>query len=219
MNINQYRIKNKDLCKKTNPSVFKFKTTAEIEPLKGIIGQERAMRALQFALDIDIQGYNIYLAGVFGTGKTTLASEMVKEKARQGAVPPDWCYVYNFKNPDAPKAISLPAGKGLDLKRAVASSIEKIVDQITKAFESQEYEQQKNQVLNQFMEETNNGYVQLEEEARTYGFTISRNQSGITSVPLKDGEPMSQEEYLHMSDEERQKLMTNSTIEIGRAHV
>ncbi|MDD3895031.1 MAG: ATP-binding protein, partial [Syntrophomonadaceae bacterium] len=212
MNLNKHRVKLKDLCKKTNPAVFKFNTTAEIEPLKGIIGQERAVRSLQFALDIDIQGYNVYLAGAFGTGKTTLASEMVMEKARREAIPPDWCYVYNFKNPDAPKAISLPAGKGADFKKAVAASIESIVNQITKALESQEYEQQKNQILNQFMEETNNRYLQMEEEARSYGFTISRSQTGITSVPAKNGEPISQEEYLNMSDEERQQLMANSTV-------
>ncbi len=212
MDINKYRVKNKDLCKKTNPAVFKFDTTADIEPLKGIIGQERATRSLKFALDIDIQGYNIYLAGSFGTGKTTLAAEMVKEKAQKEGVPPDWCYVYNFKNPDSPRAISLPAGQGLKLKKAVAAGIEAIVEQIAKAFGSQDYVQQKNQILNQFMEETNNRYLQLEEEARTYGFTISRDQSGITSVPIKNGEQLSQEEYLLMSEEERQKLMTSSAI-------
>jgi lon-related putative ATP-dependent protease len=212
LDINKYRVKNKDLCKKTNPAVFKFDTTADIEPLKGIIGQERATRSLKFALDIDIQGYNIYLAGSFGTGKTTLAAEMVKEKAQKEGVPPDWCYVYNFKNPDSPRAISLPAGQGLKLKKAVAAGIEAIVEQIAKAFGSQDYVQQKNQILNQFMEETNNRYLQLEEEARTYGFTISRDQSGITSVPIKNGEQLSQEEYLLMSEEERQKLMTSSAI-------
>lgn len=212
MNINKYCVKNKDLCKKTNPAVFKFDTTADIEPLKGIIGQERATRSLEFALDIDIQGYNIYLAGSFGTGKTTLAAEMVKEKAQKEEVPPDWCYVYNFKNPDSPRAISLPAGQGLELRKAVAASIEDIVEQIAKAFGSQDYVQQKNQILNQFMEETNNRYLQLEEEARTYGFTISRDQSGITSVPIKNGEQLSQEEYLLMSEEERQKLMASSAI-------
>jgi len=211
LNINKHRVKIKDLSKKTNPAVFKFNTTAEVEPLKGIIGQDRAVRSLQFALDIDIQGYNIYLAGAFGTGKTTLASDMVMKKAEKEAIPPDWCYVYNFKNPDAPKAISLPAGQGINFKKAVAASIENIVQQITKTLESQEYEQQKNLILNEFMEETNNRYLQLEEEARTYGFTISRNQSGISSVPLKDGEPMSQEDYLNLTDEERQQLMANST--------
>ena len=96
LNINKHRVKIKDLSKKTNPAVFKFNTTAEVEPLKGIIGQDRAVRSLQFALDIDIQSYNIYLAGAFGTGKTTLASDMVMKKAEKEAIPPDWCYVYNF---------------------------------------------------------------------------------------------------------------------------
>ncbi len=212
MNLNKYRVKNKDLCKKTNPSVFKFNTTAEIEPLKGIIGQDRAVRSLGFGLDIDIHGYNIYLAGAYGTGKSTLASEMAEKKAQREPAPSDWCYVYNFKNPDSPKAISIPAGQGKILKNAVAASIDNIINQMAKALEGQEFEQQKNQILNHFMEDTNAKYLQLEEEARSYGFTISRNQTGITSMPLKNGEPISQEEYLNMSDEERQKLMTNSAI-------
>lgn len=212
MNLNKYRVKNKDLCKKTNPTVFKFNTTAEIKPLKGIIGQDRAVRSLGFGLDIDIHGYNIYLAGAYGTGKSTLASEMAEKKAQREPVPSDWCYVYNFKNPDSPKAISIPAGQGKILKSAVAASIDNIINQMSKALEGQEFEQQKNQILNHFMEDTNAKYLQLEEEARSYGFTISRNQTGITSMPLKNGEPISQEEYLNMSDEERQQLMTNSAI-------
>jgi lon-related putative ATP-dependent protease len=212
LNINKYRVKNKDLCKKTNPAIFKFNTTEEIDPLKGIIGQDRAVRSLEFGLDVDIRGYNIYLAGALGTGKTTLASEMVEEKAICEPVPDDWCYVYNFKNPESPRAISLPAGHGKEFKKAVAAGIDNIVEQMTKTIESKEFEQQKNQILNQFLEETNNRYLQLEEEARSYGFMISRNQSGITSVPVKNGEPLSQEDYINMPDEERQQLMANSTI-------
>lgn len=212
MNGNKYRVKNKDLCKKTNPGIFKFETTAQIDPLEGIIGQDRAVRSLAFGLDVDIKGYNVYLAGALGTGKTTLASEMVVKKAQKEPVPNDWCYVYNFKNPEAPQAVALPAGQGKKFKKAVTVNIENVIEQMIKILESKEFEQQKNLVLNQFMEETNNRYLQLEEEARSYGFTISRSQSGITSVPVKNGEPLSQEDYMNMPEEERQELMSRSTV-------
>ncbi|HBQ24831.1 MAG TPA: ATP-dependent protease, partial [Syntrophomonas sp.] len=116
MDNKKFRLKAKDLRKECKTNIFKFNSTAEVKPLRGIIGQERAVRTLDFGLNIDNPGYNIYLAGVFGTGKTTLAREMLEKKATQEPVPSDWCYVHNFKKPDCPKALELPAGKGKEFK-------------------------------------------------------------------------------------------------------
>ena len=112
-----YRLKPKDLRKSCRPKSLKFETTKELIPLKGIIGQDRALRSLEFALTIDYQGYNVYLAGPLGTGKTTLARYMLENKARQEPCPSDWCYVYNFESPDCPTALELPAGKGKQFKK------------------------------------------------------------------------------------------------------
>lgn len=212
MNIDKYRVKAKDLRKNCNPAIFKFSSTAEVKPLKGIIGQDRAVRSLDFGLNIDNPGYNIYLAGVFGTGKTTLAREMLLKKAAREPVPPDWCYVHNFKKVDSPKAIKLPPGKGKEFKKDVEAQVENAFNHITQAFEAEDFEFKKNQIITAFVEETNRMYMRLDEEARQYGFTISRNQSGINSIPLKDGEALSQEEYMAMTEEERDQLMKRSSI-------
>lgn len=212
MNTNKYLVKTKDLRKECNPDLFKFASTAEIEPLRGIIGQDRAVRSLDFGLNIDNPGYNIYLAGVFGTGKTTLAREMLEKKAARKPVPSDWCYVHNFKKPDSPRALQLPAGKGKEFKKDLEEQLDNIISQIRQAFEGEDFEFKKNQILSAFVEETNRMYVKLDEEARTFGFTISRNQNGISSVPLKDGEALSQEEYMAMSEEERSELMKRTSI-------
>jgi len=213
LDINKCKLKAKDLSKTCRPSIFKFTSTADIEPLKGIIGQDRAVRALSFSLDIANDGYNIYLAGYFGTGKTTLAKEMLEVKARNNQVPSDWCYVNNFKNLESPRALSLPAGVGSEFKKDVAENMETVLKHIMKAFEGEEFEFQKSAILNRFMEETNQIYLKLEEEARTYGFTISRTQSGVSSIPLKDdGEQLSQEEYMSMAEDERAELMKKSSV-------
>lgn len=212
LNNDRLKVKAKDLRKSCNPSIFKFETTAEIKPLQGIIGQERAVRSLDFGLDIENDGYNIYLSGAFGTGKTTLAREMLEKKARRKKAPGDWCYVHNFKHPDCPRALSLPAGMGRNFKQDVAEAMEGIMQQTLKAFESQDYNTKKSTIMNQFMEETNRMYLQLEEESRSYGFSISRTNNGVSSVPLKNGEMLSQEDYMSMSEEERLDLLKRSSF-------
>lgn len=212
MKLGKYKIKISDLRKSCNPSIFKFSSTAEIEPLQGIIGQDRAARSVSFGLDINNPGYHIYLSGVSGTGKTRLARKLVEKKALHRPIPADWCYVFNFKQPDMPKALQLKAGEGKELKKDAASTIDITLNSLVKTFESEEFESKKNEMLNIFVEETNKMYVELEAQARTLGFTISRNQNGINSVPLKEGEPMSDEEYIGLPEEERTELMKNSRV-------
>lgn len=213
MDINKCKVKTKDLRKNCNSSIFKFESTAEIKPLKGIIGQDRAVHSLAFGLDIQNQGYNIYLAGTSGTGKTTLACEMLNNKARKNPVPSDWSYIYNFKNPDCPEAIELSAGKGKEFKQDVAEKVDSVLEQVIKSFESEDFEYKKNKILSAFVEETNAMYIKIDEEARSYGFTITRNQSGINSVPLNEnGEALGQDEYMAMSEKERAELMKQGSV-------
>ncbi len=211
MNKN-YRINTRYLCKKCKPSIFKFTSTADIKPLTGIIGQDRAVRSVDFGLDINHNNYNIYLAGPFGTGKTSLAKSMLEEKAKKRPVPSDWCYVYNFSKPEIPKAIKLPAGMGKEFEKDISVQVDRAVKQSIKGLESEDFESKKNEILNSFVKETNEMYVQLDELAHSYGFTLTKNQSGITTVPLKDGEVLSQEEYLALPEAERSELMKKSAI-------
>ncbi|MEA4925353.1 MAG: ATP-binding protein [Syntrophomonadaceae bacterium] len=213
MDIRKHRLKVKDIYRACSPSIFKFNSTAEVKPLEGIIGQERAVRSLGFALDIGNEGYNIYLAGYYGTGKTTLAREMLEQKARKNKVPSDWCYVNNFKNPENPHALSLPAGLGKEFKNDVDANMDMVIKHIVKAFEGEDFEFQKSTILNRFMEDTNKIYLRLEDEARTYNFTISRSQNGVSSIPLKeDGSQMSQDEYMALPEDERTELMKKSSV-------
>ena len=96
-----------------DPAALPFRTTAELRGDEVIIGQDRAVRALELGLTIAQPGYNIYIAGPVGTGRTTYASKKIQTVASTRPVPPDWCYLYNFPQPDQPMAVSLPRGHGL----------------------------------------------------------------------------------------------------------
>ncbi|HHW61157.1 MAG TPA: AAA family ATPase [Syntrophomonadaceae bacterium] len=212
MSNKQWKLTPRNLTKKCNPSVFNFDSTADVQPLEGIIGQDRAVRSLGFGLDLDHEGYNIYLSGPFGTGKSTLARFMLEKAAKKKKVPSDWVYVNNFHDPESPCVLKLPPGMGNLFRQDINSQIEAMIKQIIKTLEGEEYESKKAAELNRLMEEANNLYVKVEEEARSYGFTISRVQNSVTSIPLKDGEPLSQEDYMNMSDEERTELMRRGTV-------
>jgi Cdc6-like AAA superfamily ATPase len=122
-------------------------TTEEILPLKMIIGQERAVRALKFGIGIRDHGFNIYVAGWPGTGRTTAVKNFVEEIARVEPVPRDWCYVNNFANQYEPKALQLPAGKGKDFQKDIKNLIENIRSALPKAFESEDYTRKREDTL------------------------------------------------------------------------
>ncbi|MGI6452052.1 MAG: Lon protease family protein [Syntrophomonadaceae bacterium] len=212
MTIKKYRVNTRNLRKDCKASIFQFGSTAEVEPLKGIFGQDRATRSLLFALDIENEGYNAFIIGTYGTEKTTLTRELLTKKAVEEPVPNDWCYVYNFQRTDRPKALELPPGRGKAFKNDVVGHMDKIIKQIIKAFESEDFDYKKNEIVGSFIEKANALYIRLEEEARPLGFTISRSQSGINSIPIKNGEPLSQEDYMAMSEEEKIEMMKRSGL-------
>ena len=196
-----------DLRKSCNPDQFDFATTEDITTPIGTIGQEKALRSLDFGLDIDAKGFNIFALGETGTGKMSTVMTMLKEKAAAEQVPPDWCYAYNFKNPDLPIAISIEPGKGRVFRKDMDDLIKTLKTDIPKAFESKEYEKQKNQIVEEFQNKQNELFSKLEEEAKEKGFSIKRGVSGILILPLKkEGEALTPEEYTKL-DEKTKKDM------------
>ena len=107
-----------ELKKGCFPEELSFRTTAEIKPLEGVIGQERAVKAFDFGLAVKMKGYNIYMAGPSGTGKTTYARNSTEKLAQTEPVPYDWCYVYNFQNPRSPLALRFEPGQGKQFKES-----------------------------------------------------------------------------------------------------
>ncbi len=211
MTRSDLKVSIKDLRNTCMEKEFSFQTTAELTPLEGIVGQERAMKAVDFGLSIDSTGYNIYLAGQTGTGKTTYALTATKEAAKEKPVPPDWVYVYNFAEPEHPRAFSLPAGLGKKFVADMKELVENLLTELPKAFDSEEYENQKHEVVHRYQKSIEQVISQLEAKAREQGFAIKRGSSGFVTVPLKDdGSSMSAEEFNQLSERKQQTLTESS---------
>lgn len=189
-------------------------SSMELEPPAEIIGQERAVRALNFGLGIDKKGFNIFVAGLPGTGRTTAVLSFLEKLAAQKPVPPDWCYVYNFKDPYRPKALRLPPGKGQLFRKQVQEFIEAARREIPTAFESEDYSTRREALEVEFNNRRQELFNLLSRKAREQGFILQSSPAGIFIIPTKDGQPLSQEAFESLPEEEKsQILQRRSAIE------
>lgn len=185
---------------------FEFETTEQVSPLHGFIGQERAKGAIQFGLQIESHGYNIFVTGPAGTGKTSSTCKLVKELAENGTQPNDWLYLYNFKFKDKPRSLCLPPGRGAKLKEAMAQLVEELRKELPRVFSGEDYERLKNKILEKFYLDTNEVFQELENSAKVLGFGISRTSNGLASIPLIDGEPVGDDDYENLPEEVKEDI-------------
>ncbi|MBU5674995.1 AAA family ATPase [Alkaliphilus sp. MSJ-5] len=217
---NNYRLPIEKLTSPCNVEDLQFETTANLDPLKGIIGQKRGAEALSFGLKIRKRGYNIYVAGISGTGRSSYTKSITEEFASQLPIPYDWVYVYNFKNRNCPSALSLEPGIGIQFKNDIEEMIEKLKKIIPETFKGVEYEVRKNEIMKVFQQKNQEVMQELNEKAKEYGFYFTATENGLMTTPLKDGIPMKQEEYEGLSPAEIEDIMEMSnqlninTIEI-----
>ncbi|MDP6495188.1 MAG: ATP-binding protein, partial [Dehalococcoidia bacterium] len=187
-------------------SCLEFETTADLSPLQAIIGQQRAVQALEFGLDIEEKGFNIYAAGPLGTGKTTAITAFLQELAKSKEPPPDWCYVQNFRDPSQPRALQLPTGRGRDLQRDMRNLVHEAASVITRSFESEDYSQRREDMTQNSRREREHLFSTLNDRARDEGFLLQTTSAGLALIPHKDGKPMTEEEMAAIPTAEREKL-------------
>ena len=184
------------------PDEFSFKTTADLEAWKGIIGQERAVKAFDFGLAVKMKGYNIYMAGPSGTGKTTYARYSAEKIAATESVPQDWCYVYNFQDPKKPIAISFEAGNGKYFKKDMEELVAIFKKELQKAFLSDEYEKQKGKIVHSIQEQQDILVGKMSAMAAEQDFQLKKTASGVCFLPIVNGEPFEEENYASLSEEQ-----------------
>jgi len=195
-----------DLSRRCDPAAFSFKTTEELPTLQEIIGQDRALKSIEFGLAIENNFYNIYVLGERGTGKHTTVMNYISDKAKGEGVPDDWCYVFNFTDPDGPTAINLPPGKGYEFVGEMDELIEALRRDIPKVFESKDYESHRDEILDGQQERTKALFSRLEKVVAEKGFLLKKTVSGLAVVPAKDGKPMSQKDFDSLPSSERSAL-------------
>lgn len=189
-----------------DPDQFEFDTTADLPELADAVGQDRALRSIEFGLGVRETGFNLYISGQTGTGRTSTIRNLLRQRVREEATPDDWVYVYNFKDADSPISLSLPAGRGSELAADMKELVEAYKKDIPKALESKEYESRRNEILEQYQNQSNQLFEILESESEEHGFALQRTVSGLVIVPQKDGHNFTQEEYEALTDEERNTL-------------
>jgi len=195
-----------ELSWRCDPAQFEFSSTAELPPLEGTIGQDRALTAIEFGLGMAHDGFNIFILGEPGSGRASTIKKLLKGRAEKEPVPDDWCYVHDFDLPDKPIAFCLPAGVGAALREDVEELVTQLAEEVPKLFESKEYEQQKNKISNDYQERNKQYFQELENEAARQGFMLQRTVSGLVLVPVHEDHALSQQEYDDLSDALREEI-------------
>ena len=202
----------KDLKLSCDPKIFSFNTTDELEPISTGIGQERGIKALEFGLNVDINGYNVYVEGPYGVGKTAYVKNYLNIISKKKKVPCDWCYVYNFDNPNEPIAISLPAGQGKEFRDTMNSFINEIKVDIKNTFSNEDFEKEKKVIKQEYEIKRNILMEELNKKSAQYGFTVKSSQTGIYMMPIVNGKTIAEEEFNKLDEATKKEFEDKSAI-------
>lgn len=212
MDLKKYEVPIEKLRWQCDPRIFEFECTKDLVPLGEFIGQDRAAKAIEFGLNMSDDGYNIYVAGLTGTGKTTMVKsyieKLIKEKETRGETLTleDWCYLYSFKEPDQPQIVSLPQGKGKDFRDHMNQLLNRVKEELKRAFTSEEYKEQKQKLIEESQALQQKVFESVAEEAQKQGFALKMSPTGPTLIPMVSGHPMEEKQFLALSESAKKEL-------------
>ncbi len=180
-------------------------TTAELELQEEIVGQDRAVKAIRRGLVMKSHGFNIYVAGMNGTGRNRTVLRLLEEINVEGAIPPDLCYVNNFKAPDQPRLLTFDAGKGVVFKQRIADVIGTLQKKIPAIFESEEFQAARNEIINRHMGSQKALFKNFETKVTAENFMMVQVQVGPFTrpdlAPVVVGNPMKIEQLEALVEE------------------
>lgn len=188
------------------PALFGCNSTGELVPMEGIIGQDRALSALKFGLNIGEVGFNIYVSGPAGTGRTTAIKSYLDALAAKKDTPSDWCYVHNFSDSYCPKALKVPAGMGKSLQKDVERAIDNAKRSLIQAFASKEYTARRAEITDGLNKKKEAAFDILGKKAEDRGLLLRNTPVGLVFIPASKDKPMSEEEYQNLSSEDKDEL-------------
>ncbi len=189
-----------------NVENFSFTTTAELEPLVTPLGQERALEAIQFGVEIERDGFNLFVIGAPGLGKHRLVKQILAKREQPRSPLFDWCYVNNFDNPQKPQLLQLPAGKGRQLCRDMRQLVEDLLTAIPAAFQGDDYQRRREEIGEQSQKRYEQAFRELDEEARAHNIALMRTPSGYTLAPMVEDKVISPEEFEKLEKEKQEEI-------------
>ena len=202
----------KDLRKTCDPDIFNFETTAELDSTGLVYGQERGINALQFGLNINTKGYNLYIEGPAGVGKTMYTKQYVSEIASKQKTPDDWCYLYNFDNPNEPIAVSLHAGEGKVFVQTMETFIEDIKKYLKRTFNNEDFEKEKKLIKQKYEEKRERLLDNLNKETLKNDFQVKAAPNGIYMLPVFEGKAIDEEEFEKLDENIKKSFEEKSNI-------
>ncbi len=205
----KYEVKTADLRCICDPRVFKFKNTSQIKPLNEVIGQKRAVQAIDFGLNMKSPGYNIFVTGLDGTGKSTIVKDIVIKHAKTLPGPDGWCLVNNFKNQFRPKAIAVSSGKVVQFSKTVNKLIEDLKKDLPAAFESKPYLKRLSVIKKRYSEKQNQLFQKIEKFAADKNLQIVKSENEFETIPVVDGKPLTTEDFTHLSKGKKATIEEN----------
>lgn len=205
----QHELKPSDLRFECDPQKFHFKDTSEVEPLDRVIGQERAVLAIDFGLNMKSPGYNIFVTGIEGTGKATIVKDIVAKFALNLSTPNDWCMVNNFRDEYRPKPIAAAPGQGIQFSRKMNGLINDLKRELPKAFENKNFLERQSEVQNKYTEQKEALLEKLEKSAKEKNLQINRTKAGYQAVPVFDKKAMTKDEFQKLPEKAQEEIKEN----------
>ncbi len=184
-----------ELRRSVDPATLGFKTTEELHPITGLIGQDRALKAIQFGANIKSHDFNIFVLGPPASGKTTAVKAHLGPKAAEAPTPADWVYVYNFENPNRPHALKLPHGRARDLARGMVGVLDELRSVLPALFEGEDYQVRRRAIDEQFRSGQEEALENLNRKAQGQNIAILRTPTGFTMAPMHEGKVVKPEVF------------------------
>jgi len=194
------------LYRHCDPAELPFQSVGELTDPLGPIGQDRAVEAVEFAVAMRRKGYNIYALGAIGTGKHTVIQNLLQRHAESAPTPPDWCYVNNFADPQKPRRLQLPPGRGNGLREGMKQLVEELRVALPAAFERDEYRARLDVVEQQFKQRNEQAFGALQQHAEEKGITMLRTPVGLALAPRRDGKVLTPEMFEGLPEAERTRI-------------
>lgn len=198
-----------DLCHRTDPAAFAFKTTAELVEPDTWLGQSRAVEAVRFGIGMKRAGFNIFALGPTGSGKHSLVRKFIEEQAATEPFPDDWCYIQNFAEPHKPVAVNLPSGRGLPFQKDMHQLIEELKTSIPAVFESDDTRQRIEALEAEFNQHSETAFTELQKKAQAKSIALVRTPVGMALAPVRDGEVLAPEAFQKLPEAEQEQVQAD----------
>ncbi|NNG01619.1 MAG: AAA family ATPase [Desulfobacteraceae bacterium] len=226
---NSKRLSVNELRRDCDTSCYKFSSTAELEPLDEVIGQERAVQAIDFGLHMDSAGYNIFVTGLEGTGKSTIVQDILRKHAMTLQTPQDWSLVHNFKDEFRPRALCIPPGKARQFSKSMFRLIKDLQIRLPREFESAEFQDKLGETQSAFNDQKQAVFEDINRNAADVGLQITKGSAGYQPIPMLENRPMTQDEFKALTPENQaqiesavQKIISeleSAQLEIGKINL